>query len=222
MKKVWLAGWTAAAVALGAPQWAALAADAGGEFVLRGIGAQSCEDGLRMIQSDQRNAADLASWITGYVTALNRAIPGSYDLMPLTDITALVQIVGGMCANNPGTSMESVLNDVVSRLSKAKVVSVSPMIEARAGDKAVQVRAATLAAMQEQLIERKLFKGPADGQFGSKTESALKKYQKAQKIEQSGLPDSPTILSLLVESPANAPTAEEPEEKPKGKKGKKR
>lgn len=197
----------------------ALAADDQNQFVLRGFGAQSCADGIAVVKADPARGGELASWLTGYVTALNRHSAGTYDLVPFTDLTPLLQIVVGMCETRPGVSIEAVLNDVLRRTSVARIPKSSPMVEATSGGKTVQVRAATLAALQDKLIQLKLFKGPADGLFSSKTEAALKKYQKSQKVEQTGLPDSGTILRLLIEPPAAAP-AEEPEEKPK--KGKKR
>ncbi|MGE0669159.1 MAG: peptidoglycan-binding domain-containing protein [Sphingomonadales bacterium] len=192
------------------------AADARGEFVLRGIGAQSCESGLAMVKADQRNAADLASWITGYVTALNRVTPGTYDLLPITDVTALVQIVGGMCSASPRSSMEEVVARMVQSLSAARIGGASPMVEASEDGRKVLVRAATLSAMQRKLTEARLYKGPVDGQFGDKTSDALKKYQKRRKLDQTGLPDTRTVLHMLVE-PDDQPS-EEAEEKPKKKK----
>jgi hypothetical protein len=207
----------AAVIALGAGS--ARAADGQNQFVLRGIGSQSCEQGLAMVQNDKQHAAELASWVTGYVTALNRVSRGTYDLVPLNDVSTLMQILGGMCQANPKQSIEAVLSQIVQKLSVARVADASPMVEAKAGDKTVIVREATLSAMQSRLIVLKLFKGPADGQFGDKTAAALKKYQKQQKLPETGLPDSPTVLRMLVE-PEAGPAAE-PEEKPKEKKKKK-
>ncbi len=195
----------------------ALAADPNGEFVLRGIGGQSCEEGLALVKADPRNAADLASWVTGYVTALNRVTPGTYDLLPLNDVTSVVQIVGGMCASNPKSSMEAVLIEVIQRLSKARVTTKSPLIEAAAGNRKIMIRSSMLAAMQSQLIAQKLYKGAADGQFNEKTADALKKYQKRQKLDVTGLPDAQTVIRMLIE-PDQGPAAEE--EKPKKEKKK--
>ncbi len=197
-----LTGIVIAAIAVTAVHGNALAGDAKGEFALRGIGGQTCEAGLAAIKADKARANDLAIWVAGYVTALNRVSPGTYDLVPLTEITPLVQIVAGLCERNPTRSMEAVLNTVVARLSAARLLNPSPMVEAKVDGKTATVRAATLAAMQSRLIEQKLFKGPADGQFGDKTAAALKKYQKAQALEATGLPDAHTVLRMLVEPDA--------------------
>ncbi|MFA5712072.1 peptidoglycan-binding protein [Mycolicibacterium sp.] len=196
----------------------ALARDAQNQFVLRGFGAQSCEAGLASIRQDQARGGDLASWLTGYLTALNRHSRETYDMVPFTDLGPLLQIVVGLCEKNPQSNIEAIVDDVIRRLSVAKVTAVSPMVQAEVGGKTVALRAATLAAMQNKLIELKLFKGPADGQFGEKTQAALKKYQKAQKIEQSGLPDSATVLRLLIEPPSAPAEEEKPARKEKKKK----
>jgi hypothetical protein len=189
----------AALLLIGAAHGSAMAVDTKGEFALRGVGGQSCEVVLTGIKADQARASELSIWVAGYVTALNRVSPGTYDLVPLTEMTPLVQIVAGLCAKNPAASVEGVLNTVVARLSVARLLNASPMVEAKADGKTVTVRAATLAAMQAKLIELKLFKGPADGQFGDKTAAALKKYQKSQALAESGLPDVHTVLRMLVE-----------------------
>jgi peptidoglycan hydrolase-like protein with peptidoglycan-binding domain len=80
----------------------------------------------------------------------------------------------------------------------------SPVGEARAGDRAVPIRKATLVAVQNTLVRNKLMKEPADGNFGNSTEMALKAFQKSQNLPETGLPDPATVVRLLVEMPSKA------------------
>jgi peptidoglycan hydrolase-like protein with peptidoglycan-binding domain len=47
--------------------------------------------------------------------------------------------------------------------------------------------------------------GPADGQLGIQTKEAIKQYQKAQGLPQTGQLDEPTRDLLMVQSPKDAP-----------------
>lgn len=192
---------------LAIPQHEALAVDAQGQFVLRGIGAQSCGEVSKSIQADPTRARELASWLTGYMSALNRVLKDNYDLVPGTPVEDVYKIVMGICAGNPQSSVETVTGTVLKNLSVARLSAASPMVEARSGDRTVQVRAATLTAMETKLAALGFYKGPADGTFNSKTEKALKKYQEDQKIPVTGVPDTRTVLHMLVETPAAASAA---------------
>lgn len=59
------------------------------------------------------------------------------------------------------------------------------------------MRGEDVRQLQQKLIDADLLdEGQADGIFGPKTEEALKKYQKAQKIAESGIVDKDTFASL--------------------------
>jgi peptidoglycan hydrolase-like protein with peptidoglycan-binding domain len=59
--------------------------------------------------------------------------------------------------------------------------------------------------VQERLKEAGFNPGPADGQLGPQTKDALKGYQKAQGLPQTGQLDEPTKDLLMAEKPKNAP-----------------
>jgi peptidoglycan hydrolase-like protein with peptidoglycan-binding domain len=58
---------------------------------------------------------------------------------------------------------------------------------------------------QERLKEAGFNPGPADGQLGAQTKEAIKEYQKAQGLPQTGQLDEPTRDLLMVQSPKDAP-----------------
>ena len=55
------------------------------------------------------------------------------------------------------------------------------------GDKGEDVR-----ALQERLVALGYLKGAADGDFGGKTEAAVKDFQAANALEPTGIADTPT------------------------------
>lgn len=58
---------------------------------------------------------------------------------------------------------------------------------------------------QERLKEAGFNPGPADGQLGAQTKEAIKEYQKAQGLPQTGQLDEPTRDLLMVQRPKDAP-----------------
>lgn len=147
----------------------------------------------------------LTSWIMGYLTASDRLVKDTFDETPVMAPEALTTMIIGICQRNPNVRVEAVANNVLNQLATARVLHESPVIEARAGDRAVLIRQATLVAMQNTLVREKLLKDPANGKFGSATEAALIAFQKSQNLPETGLPDPSTVVRLLVEMPAKEP-----------------
>jgi peptidoglycan hydrolase-like protein with peptidoglycan-binding domain len=86
-------------------------------------------------------------------------------------------------------------------MSVAKVTHDSPLVEARSGDQVVTLRADTLMAIQQALTRGKYLTAPADGTFGPTTAAALRAFQKAESLPETGLPDPATTIRLLIELP---------------------
>jgi peptidoglycan hydrolase-like protein with peptidoglycan-binding domain len=146
----------------------------------------------------------LTSWILGYLTASDRLVKDTFDATPVMMPEALTSMIIGVCQKYPDARVETVANTVFSQLATARVMHESPVVEARAGDRAVPIRKATLVAVQTTLVKNKLMKEPADGTFGNSTEVALKAFQKSQNLPETGLPDPATVVRLLVEMPSKA------------------
>jgi uncharacterized protein YneF (UPF0154 family) len=146
----------------------------------------------------------LTSWILGYLTASDRLVKDTFDETPVMSPEALTTMIMGVCQKYPDARVETVANTVFNQLAIAKVLRESPVVEARAGNHVVPIRKATLIAVQSTLLKNKLTKEPADGNFGSGTEAALKSFQKSQNLPETGLPDPATVVRLLIEMPTKA------------------
>jgi peptidoglycan hydrolase-like protein with peptidoglycan-binding domain len=144
----------------------------------------------------------LTSWIMGYLTASDRLARDTFDETPVMAPEALTTMIIGVCNRNPDARVETVANNVFTQLAAARIPHESPIVEARAGDRMVLIRKATLVAMQNSLVKDKLMKEPADGTFGSSTSTALLAFQKSQNLPATGLPDASTVVRLLIEMPS--------------------
>lgn len=146
----------------------------------------------------------LTSWILGYLTASDRLVKDTFDATPVMSPEALTAMIIGVCQKYPDARVETVANTVLGQLATARVLHELPVIETSADDRVVPIRKATLIAVQTALLKNKLTREPADGNFGVATEAALKSFQKAQNLPQTGLPDPATVVRLLVEMPSKA------------------
>jgi hypothetical protein len=159
------------------------------------VTSASSPPGMRLI---------LTSWILGYLTASDRLVKDTFDATPVMAPEALTAMIVGVCQKYPDARVETVANTVLTQLATARVMHESPVVEARDGDRVVPIRKSTLIAVQTALQKNKLMKDPADGNFGSSTEAALKQFQKSQNLPETGLPDPATVVRLLVEVPSKA------------------
>lgn len=180
------------------------AADAKGNFALRGIGSQTCQAMLDELQKQPGSAVAAASWVLGYISAVNRYEPETFDISPVTDAQSIFNVVVGLCKAHPEVRVQTITNDTLAALGRARVKTDSPLIETKSGNTVASVRVETLTLVQKRLNERGFLKARADGNFGAQTEAAVKDFQKAEKLPVTGVVDSPTIIRLLIEQPAKA------------------
>ncbi len=191
----------AAACVWAAAALPAAAADANHDFAVHGIGALTCTQLTNTPAKAQGEVRMvLASWLLGYLTAMNRADAVTYDATPVQDQGALVNMVSGVCKLHPKVPVEAVAFSVFQSLEKAKLATASPEIKVTVGKSSTVLRQDTLNKVEKVLVSLKyLPAGQATGAFSGSTAVALAKFQTAQKLPATGLPDPATVVRALVE-----------------------
>ena len=179
------------------------AVDKDGKYAVRGVGSSKCSQMVSAIDSkDEKMRKDAVllytSWLNGYMSYVNRIEKDTYDIVPLADSSHLLAVILGQCRNNPDTLAEVISAQVIGVLSKAKVASESPLVNLTVGDQKGSFRKATLTVLQEKLIAIGHLKGKADGDFGAGSQQALKAFQKAEKLKETGFPDPDTLMRALL------------------------
>jgi peptidoglycan hydrolase-like protein with peptidoglycan-binding domain len=179
----------------------AVAADANHDFAVHGIGALTCTQLTNApAKAQEQVRVVLASWLLGYLTALNRTDAVTYDATPVQDEGALVNMVAGVCKLHPKVPVEAVAFSVFQSLDKAKLATASPEIKVTVGKSSTVLRQDTLSKVEKVLVSLKyLPAGQATGAFSGSTAVALLKFQTAQKLPTTGLPDPATVVRALVE-----------------------
>ena len=176
----------------------ALAADPAGNFAVRGIGSQLCSAlNDQVAKKDPNLAATLESWVSGYVTSMNRLQPDTFDASPILQNGALAQMVVNVCQRTPKSAVETVTFDIFKALSPARVHAASTNVTATSDGKTIVLRRETLIALQTALTRQGVGKEAATGLFTPATATALKAFQAKAKLTQTGLPDPATTIALL-------------------------
>lgn len=177
----------------------ALAADAEGEFAIKGAGLQSCE---KLTAAWDERSADLPlylGWIDGYLTGMNQHFADTFDMAPWQSVTTLLGLTREYCRDAPGeTRVIDAFNALMQDFAPSRLTEKSDGSAIRRGDTAVVLYAATVAALERRLAEKGFDPGTADGDFTDRTAAALADFQTARGLEPTGLPDQQTLFALFV------------------------
>jgi hypothetical protein len=188
----------APACLLGLPRHAG-AADTKGNFALHGVGAQTCQQFMDEVKKNNPATNELLlSWLAGYMTAANRYVPKTYDVVPAMAPGAYVEMVNNVCAKSPNDRVEAAIAALFRGLSPARITSDSPLIVVQSGQNKIQIRRETFISVQNALMKRKLYRDRPRNEMSRSLETALKAFQKEQNLKETGLPDAATVIRLLV------------------------
>lgn len=178
---------------------AAQAADAKGNFAVNGIGATSCAETVGAIQHGHAAVrAELSSWLMGYITALNRVDHNTFDIMAIQSPVAVTNLVLNVCSKNSKDNVEGVTNSILKLFSSIKLTKSSSLMTVSFDGKSVNIRKNTMKKLQEFLKKHKFLNGPADGNYGTETQAAIKSFQAHEKLLVNSLPDAETVIQALI------------------------
>ena len=175
----------------------ARASDEAQNFAVKGAGLASCSDYLQARQNNTSAFYQFGGWINGYLTGLNQLSPKTYDLAPWQASDLLAGVILRNCRENPQQRFVETVAAMVASLKDQRLLVKSPLVEARVGETRVRIYREQLRRVQEKLAESGLYQGERDGIFNNRTEDGLRAYQKASRLEETGLPDQATLLALF-------------------------
>lgn len=199
MNKVKIAAMSALFLCLSS---AAHAADKDGRFSVRGLGGSKCSDLAAAVS--QKNVALIqaySAWLGGYLTASNRLISQTFDVVPSTSATDAVGLVSVVCQANPNNLVESATYQALEAMNSIRVRQDSPLVTIQEAGKSLVIRQEALLTVQTELTRAGLFKGAADGKASPALVQAVRAFQKAQKLPESGLPDIDVLIRLKLAPP---------------------
>lgn len=174
-----------------------LAADAAGQFAMKGAGLLPC--GSFVAERERQSDAYylIAGWVEGYLSAYNRASPDTYDITSFESTELLLSVIQGHCESHPDDRLHQVLQSMISQLHADRLREESPRVEISDGERTTRLYRETLTRIQQRLAGLGLYQGGAHGRWTDATAAALMAFQSDIGFEMTGFPDQATLWRLL-------------------------
>lgn len=187
----------AALVAMaGAP---ALAVDESGNYAVKGLGGAQCQS--LVTAAEQQNAealTQMGSWMIGYLSAINQYEQNTFDIIPWQSPQVLLSNMLNVCKANPETTIIQAFLEFAQLLGQFRLTEQSDLITVEHAGQKVVIYKEILRRAQQRLIDSGRLTGKADGVYGPATRGAFERYQTAENLPVTGLPDQPTLQFLLL------------------------
>ena len=172
-------------------------ADKNGQFAIKGIGRQTCRQFTDARVAGSEVYAQFRGWLEGFLTAVNRYEPETYDAAPWGTTELLALIIDNHCQKNPDDRFVIAVQKLTIKLKEDRLTESSPLLVVTVGGRTARVYEDLLQRIQVQLAELGLYDGTVDGQFGPKTEEAIAMFQVSEGLKGTGLPDPLTVWILV-------------------------
>lgn len=169
-----------------------------GEFAVKGLGADTCRNFVKAAAEKLASVAEFRGWVEGYLTAVNRYRPDTFDIAPWETSGMLLSLIRAHCEQHPDDRLFEVVHQLQLLLAQDRLATRSEVAEIGEGEQKLRIYGEVIKRVQQALIDRKLLDGKADGAFGPKTKVALETFQKQQNLPVTGLPDQQTLFELLL------------------------
>lgn len=173
------------------------AVDNHGSFAIKGIGASSCAVFREVSSNDAEAYRQFGGWMNGYISALNEAVPDTFDLISFEDSDTLIAYVSNYCEKYPKHRFMFAVKAVVTTLELGKITEQGQYV-VFGGTEKIRLHQQTVDWIVQELIALKYLsiKFSASQQPAILVES-LKSYQKDHSLPETGLPTQETLVRLL-------------------------
>lgn len=180
------------------PQFA-VAADAKGQYGVRGAALASCA----MYEKERAARSEIyrmiASWMDGYITGINQSAGDTYDIASFESTELLTALVSEHCKNNPETTVFAAVNALTGQFAANRLRAPSDKVEVSVGDNSVLLYEEALRRVQEKLAEAGHYDGKIDGTYDAQTQQAMQAYQESIEFRPTGFPDQLTLWRLFTD-----------------------
>lgn len=178
----------------GAP---AIAASAEGTYAAKGAGPQTCQ--LFVAEREKQSQAyfRFLGWVEGYVSMFNKLTPDTTDVLSWQTTELVDLLLNNFCKANPQTRFNLAVDTLLNALYPTRLRSSSEVVDIEGSDPPLQLYKDVVRRVQQTLTERGYYKGAIDGSYGPGTATAMKAFQAASKLKETGLPDQVSLLRLF-------------------------
>lgn len=175
----------------------ALALDRNGKYAIKGVGNASCDQYVKITETDDPQKFLFAGWINGYMTAHNQHLKDTFDIVSWENIETLGNYLRSHCKKNPNLSFFQATTQMLSELHEKRIVEFISATNMASGNQSQKSYIQVVQRVQKKLIELKLFKGADDGKMSAELVASLNVYRKAQGMLESDSLDQQVLHALL-------------------------
>jgi len=174
------------------------AADTDGNFAIKGGGVQPCS---ALLTAHDRKSDDLglyAGWIDGYLTGLNQFSPQTYDLATWQGSDTLLSMTRAVCQQMPpDTRVLEAFLQIVRAIQPGRLQQEEGLVALLHNGKGTAIYGSILITAKTRLNALGHQAGAEDTAFTEATALAFQRFQKAEGLAETGLPDQQTLYRLL-------------------------
>jgi murein L,D-transpeptidase YcbB/YkuD len=173
------------------------AGDAEGRYAVKGIGMLPCQAFMQSAENGTQEAALVMTWLSGYLSAANMLVDGTYDLISWQDELVLANALGATCSQMAQQPVAVAAAQLVRGLGGERVTKAEALRPIKVGDEQTALYPSVIRRMQQRLKDS----GQTitvDGDFGPGSQTALKAFQTRAGLPATGFPDTRTMIALFV------------------------
>jgi len=173
------------------------AADDQGRFMVKGAGVTRCADFTAAVAERGPELYSYAGWIEGYLSGMNRYEDGVFDHVSWHSTDMLMAALARTCEQSPEAGFHAMVNQLAQTLRRTAVTERSELVPIRSDDIGLVLYAETLRRLQAALRQRGFDAVEVTGAFDAPTQAALLDFQRQRGLKPTGVPDQPTLATLL-------------------------
>jgi len=177
------------------------AADAKGQYGVRGAALVPCSIYERERATESELYRMIASWMDGYITAISQHVPDTYDAASFESTELITALVSESCKKNPQTSVFVVVNSLMELIAVNRLQKKSQKIDIAIGEYNVLLYKEVVRRIKEKLLEAGYYNGEVNEMFDADAEKAMQAYQESIEFEPTGFPDQLTLYRLFYDEP---------------------
>lgn len=174
------------------------AADPEGMFAVKGAGVTPCEKYASDYRSGRESVVLHATWLNGYISALNQVLPQTYDIVSWQDINFLMSYVAEVCERDPSLNFYAAAGQMLTNFRPEAIRARELPVTIEQPDAApVALYPTVVKRIQDRLSALGFYDGESDGEFGESTATALTAFQRSRELDATGSPDTNTVFRLM-------------------------
>ena len=171
------------------------AKDQNGMFAVKGVGVLDCQAFIDAAQEVDRELAQYAGYITGYVSAVNEVQADTFDLLPWQHVDTVMLLMLQRCRQAPQMNFGAAVSQLAAFFEQHKMASLADRVRVGTGEDDTALYEPVVAEIEAALVRR--------GYPTQDLSAALKQFQLDQKLAGEEPFGQRTLLTLLYSQPAD-------------------